>query len=106
MEDSRGDSLTLFGAPSKRYSILYFYDTGCPDCLVTSVMLRTSLSLSEHPLDLYAVYAGADSLSWREYRDNRLDIKSPMVDVHHLWDPEVKSDSSSSTAYLRPRRCS
>lgn len=92
MEDSRGDSLTLFGAPSKRYSILYFYDTGCPDCLVTSVMLRTSLSLSEHPLELYAVYAGADSLSWREYRDNRLDIKSPMVDVHHLWDPEVKSD--------------
>ena len=92
MEDSRGDSLTLFGAPSKRYSILYFYDTGCPDCLVTSVMLRTSLSLSKHPLDLYAVYAGADSLSWREYRDKRLDIKSPMADVHHLWDPEVKSD--------------
>lgn len=92
MEDSLGDSLTLFGAPSKRYSILYFYDTGCPDCLVTSVMLRTSLSLSKHPLDLYAVYSGADSLSWREYRDKRLDIKSPMVDVHHLWDPEVKSD--------------
>ena len=92
MDDSRGDSLTLFGAPSKRYSILYFYDTGCPDCLVTSVMLRTSLSLSKHSLDFYAVYAGADSLSWREYRDKRLDIKSPMVDVHHLWDPEVKSD--------------
>lgn len=92
MADSRGDSLTLFGAPSKRYSILYFYDTGCPDCLVTSVMLRTSLSLSKHPLDFYAVYAGADSLSWREYRDKRLDIKSPMVTVHHLWDPEVKSD--------------
>lgn len=92
MEDSRGDSLTLFGAPSKRYSILYFYDTGCPDCLLTSVMLRTSLSLSKHPLVFYAVYAGADSLSWREYMDKRLDIKSPMVDVHHLWDPEVKSD--------------
>lgn len=92
MEDSRGDSLALFSAPSERYSILYFYDTGCPDCLVTSVMLRTSLSVSKHQLDFYAVYAGADSLSWKEYRDKRLDIKSSMVDVHHLWDPQVKSD--------------
>ena len=41
MKDDKGLETNLFTQPSKRYSVLYFYDTGCPDCLVQTVMLRT-----------------------------------------------------------------
>lgn len=77
--------------PVKRYSVLFFYDTGCPNCLAQTILLRNLFQDENMPLDLYAVYVGADSLSWDKYVETRLDIKSDVVKVNHLWDPELDS---------------
>lgn len=87
------DSLSLFRLDrSTRYSILYFYDTGCPNCLVQSVLMRNFLHSAAWPLDFYAVYTGVDSLAWKSYVADRFDVGNPMVNVHSLWDSEVASD--------------
>ncbi len=90
---SDGADVRLFGdGTQRRYSIVYFYDTGCSSCLVQSVMLQTYLSDVTYPVDFYAVYTGADSLSWRTYREKRFSSMSSSVHVANLWDPDISSD--------------
>lgn len=97
-----GGDATLFAADREpRLSVIYFYDTGCPDCLVQTVMLRTFLDSERHPLDVYAVYVGADSLSWRTYREKRLSVSSPQVNVLNLWDPDMSSDFQRKFGVLK-----
>ncbi len=91
--DSEGNAMRLFGSEiSPRYSIVYFYDTGCSNCLVQSVMIKTYLDSVKYPIDLYAVYTGADSLAWREYREKRLSTTSSSARIFNLWDPDISSD--------------
>ena len=101
MKDDKGLETNLFAQPSKRYSVLYFYDTGCPDCLVQTVMLRTWLNAVSYPLDVDAVYVGSDSLAWKKYREARLEVSSPQVNVRHFWDPELSSDFQRKYGVLK-----
>ena len=102
LEEVGGDTLRLYsGERSSRYGILYFYDTGCPECLAQTVLLRTYLSATSHPVDLYAVYVGADSLAWKNYRESRLAINSSSVNVCHLWDPDLSSDFQRKYGVLK-----
>lgn len=102
LADAAGDSLSIYaGERSDRYGILYFYDTGCPECLAQTVLLRAYLSSISYPLDVYAVYVGADSLAWGHYREERLDISSASVNVVHLWDSELSSDFQRKYGVLK-----
>ncbi len=88
-----GKEMLVFGGKtSPRYSVIYFYDTGCSNCLVQSVMLKTYLDSVKYPIDIYAVYTGADSLAWREYREKRLSTTSASARIFNLWDPDISSD--------------
>lgn len=95
-----GCHVSLFGADASgvaetgrgRLRILYFYDTGCANCLATTVLLRSLLQEEDYPVDFYAVYSGADSLAWRKYAGERLAINADRVRVYHLWDPDMESD--------------
>lgn len=81
-----GSSLS-FPAADGRPKILYFYDTDCASCKITTPVLARYLT--EHPCeaDLYAVYVGTSQKDWRKARKS--DFPSPTI---HLWDPELSSD--------------
>lgn len=87
-----GGSETLYDAPSKRYSVLYFYDTGCARCKIETIKLRSLLEAEEYPIDLYAFYTGDNEDAWREYVGERFVLDAEGVNVVHLWDPEIDSD--------------
>ena len=101
MSDDNGLEISLFSKPSNRYSVLYFYDTGCLDCLAQTVMLRTWLNSLRHPLDVYAIYVGSDSLAWNIYRRKRLEVMSSNVSVRNLWDPDLSSDFQRKFGVLK-----
>ena len=76
-----------FPADNGHPKILYFYDTDCASCKITTPVLTRYLS--DHPCeaDLYAVYVGTSQKDWRKARKS--DFPSPTI---HLWDPELSSD--------------
>lgn len=67
------------------YSVLYFYDTSCATCKVETPRLKAFVAEGEYPLNVFAIYTGADADSWAAYREG-------FPGVTHLWDPEVDSD--------------
>lgn len=87
-----GEGVTLYDVPSKRYSVLYFYDTGCARCKIETIKLRSLLEAEEYPIDLYAFYTGDNEDAWREYVGERFVLDAEGVNVVHLWDPEIDSD--------------
>ena len=89
---------------SSRYSVLYFYDTGCPNCLAQTVMLRNLLPGAAVPIDFYAIYTGADSLAWDGYVDKHFSIKSDQISLSHLWDPQLDSDFQRKYGVLQTPR--
>ena len=90
--DMDSNPVSLYGEPSDRYSILYFYDTSCATCKLQSIMLRRLLDDRDFPVDLHAVYAAGDMDSWRKYVQEQLAFGSETLRVSHLWDPEIDSD--------------
>ena len=87
-----GEGVTLYDVPSKRYSVLYFYDTGCARCKIETIKLRSLLEAEEYPIDLYAFYTGDNEDAWMEYVGERFALEAEGVNVVHLWDPEIDSD--------------
>lgn len=87
-----GEGVTLYDVPSKRYSVLYFYDTGCARCKIETIKLRSLLEAEEYPVDLYAFYTGDNECAWKEYVTERFALDAAGVNVVHLWDPEIDSD--------------
>ena len=87
-----GEGVTLYDVPSKRYSVLYFYDTGCARCKIETIKIRSLLEAEEYPIDLYAFYTGDNEDAWREYVGERFALDAEGVNVVHLWDPEIDSD--------------
>lgn len=81
-----GSSLS-FPAADGRPKILYFYDTDCASCKITTPVLKRYLD--EHPCeaDLYAVYVGDSEKDWKKARKNDFP-----TDAIHAWDPELRSD--------------
>ena len=90
--DMDSNPVSLYGEPSDRYSILYFYDTSCATCKLQSIMLRRLLDDRDFPVDLHAVYAAGDMESWRKHVQEQLVFESETVRVSHMWDPEIDSD--------------
>ena len=80
-----GSSLS-FPTADGHPKILYFYDTDCALCKMTTPVLARYLT--DHPCeaDLYAVYVGDSEKTWRKARKN--DFPSKVI---HLWDPELTS---------------
>ena len=81
-----GSSLSFPDADG-RPKILYFYDTDCASCKITTPVLKRYLD--EHPCeaDLYAVYVGDSEKDWKKARKNDFP-----TDAIHAWDPELRSD--------------
>ena len=99
LKNRAGEDVELFGGNDSvqkkreaRYSVLYFYDTGCANCLIQSIMLRNTLKDIKLNLRLIAVYTGCDSLAWDKYVGEKLSPIPEAVETMHLWDPEMDSD--------------
>lgn len=87
-----------------RVSVLFFYDAGCPKCLMETVMLRQVLGTGEHAFDFYAVYSGDDREAWDEYVARHFSYETPGVTMHHLWDPEFDSGFQEAYGLLQTPR--
>ena len=84
------EPVSLYSAPSEKYSVLYFYDTGCAKCKLENIRLTEAFKDKAYPIDFYAVYAGDHREQWKEYQDSKFNFEG--VSVTHLWDPEIDSD--------------
>lgn len=104
LRSHEGGETELFKGNSRKRSVLYFYDTGCANCLAQSVLLRTMLDNSSFDVELDAVYTGADSTAWTAYIHDRLSPANAAVHVNHLWDPAVDSDFQRRYGVLQTPR--
>ncbi len=102
--DGSVDSLFAPGESSGRYSVLYFYDTGCAKCRLESILLRNMFATEDFPVVFYAIYAGNDKESWKTYVSERLDVGESTAHVSHLWDPELDSDFQRKYGVLQTPR--
>ena len=84
------EPVSLYSAPSEKYSVLYFYDTGCAKCKLENIRLTEAFKDKAYPIDFYAVYAGDHREQWKDYQDSKFNFEG--VSVTHLWDPEIDSD--------------
>ena len=83
MTDIEGNEVT-FPFLNGRKSIIYFYSTECPKCLLTSLKLKEFI-LSQHPdADFFAVYVGDDITAWNAYVAEKLNFSSSSASVCHL----------------------
>lgn len=83
MSDIEGNDVT-FPFCNGRKSVIYFYSTECPKCLLTSLELKKFI-LSEHPdVDLFAIYTGDDIAAWNTYVAEKLNFSSSSASVCHL----------------------
>lgn len=76
-------------------SILYFYDTGCPVCLMESFHLKSEAEngmLGGVKARLIAVYTGQDELAWESYISEYLPESTDSLEVTNVWDPGYSSD--------------
>lgn len=85
LDDEYGAEVT---APQNgRYSILYFYDTGCPTCKIETPVLMNLMRRNLYPVDFYAIYVGSSREAWTSYvKDNLADA------TFNLWDEDKSSD--------------
>lgn len=75
-----------------RAAMLWFFDTACGKCRVEAEVLPSVLEQdTQVSVTFYAVYAGQDRKSWRQFRRS-FKVKNPLVRIVHLWDPEIDSD--------------
>lgn len=92
METFTGDTLSLFSSEGKRYSVLFFYDTGCAKCKVESILLGNMIETEDFPIDFYAIYASDNREAWDSYINERFSFDTSDTKVVHLWDPKLDSD--------------
>ena len=91
METPDGERVEI-GGPANRYRVLFFYDTECSKCRLETLFLRSKLNTKDWPIDVYAIYTGDNSQSWKEWRQTKFAVNAPKTKVIHLWDPEIDSD--------------
>ncbi|MGM9742998.1 MAG: TlpA family protein disulfide reductase [Candidatus Cryptobacteroides sp.] len=102
LRDRSGNPAPLFPeSPSRRPSVLFFYDTGCPNCLAQTILLRNLMQEENPDVDFSAVFVGTDSLSWDSYVEERFRITAPDVRLRHLWDPGMDSDFQRKYGVLK-----
>ena len=96
------EHFSLYDTPSGKYSVLYFYDTGCSKCRFENMMLAEAFKGSSYPIEFYAVYSGSNREHWKEYKDQNFQFDG--VSVTHLWDPEIDSDFQRKYGVLQTPR--
>lgn len=96
------EPVSLYETPSEKYSVLYFYDTGCSKCKLENMMLAEAFKGSPYPIEFYAVYSGGNREHWKEYKDRNFQFDG--IPVTHLWDPEVDSDFQRKYGVLQTPR--
>jgi len=99
-----GESETIPRTGADAYQVLYFYAADCPVCKVETPRLVRFLSEQDTPLTVYAVYTGQDAGVWKQVRDSSFAVDSEVVEVHHLWDPELESDYQMKYGLLQTPR--
>lgn len=86
-----------------RFNVVYFYSTGCPKCLYTSLKLKDFLSSKHRKLNFYAIYTGDDQAAWKAYSLRELKVvNNCRTKVYHLQGGE--SDYPLSYAVLQTPR--
>ncbi len=96
------EPVSLYSAPSEKYSVLYFYDTGCAKCKLENIRLTEAFKEKSYPIEFYAVYVGDNKDQWKEYQDNKFNFEG--ISVTHLWDPEIDSDFQRKYGVLQTPR--
>ena len=112
MQDMDGQEVSFFGGEgssvdsedTRKYSLLYFYDTDCSKCKVETILLRNILNDNNFPLNLIAVYSGDDRAAWEAYVASQLAVDAPDMQVYHLWDPDLDSDFQRKYGVLQTPR--
>jgi thiol-disulfide isomerase/thioredoxin len=105
--DAGGDSLDVVpGGPfaEKRYRILYFYDTGCVKCKLETPFLIKMLKKKDYPVDFYAFYSGADSVSWHKFIADNFSIDLFRTEIYNTWDASLSSDFQKKYGVLQTPR--
>jgi|GEM_PF-648972 len=87
-----------------RTNLLFFYSTDCSKCKMESVRIKSLLESGRYPIDFVAIYLKDDMEAWKQFREERLDISSPALQVHHLWDPSGESDIASDYGLIKTPR--
>lgn len=89
LRDTSGNAVTVCG--TGRWSILYFYDTGCPACIAETAMLENILENDNFDADLYAIYTQDNKEKWTEWTSAHFLLSAGNTRVFHLWDPDMSS---------------
>lgn len=76
------------------YTVLYFYDAGCPVCTIESARLKADAEAGNQPvrLNLVMVYTGQDRDIWENYCSSRLPGTTDSLNTTNLWSPGYESD--------------
>ena len=74
-----------------RYSILFFFDTGCAKCRLEAELLPQVLQQITFPATFYAVYCGQSKREWCKFRCS-FKVRNKNVRIVHAWDPELETD--------------
>lgn len=90
MENNEGGLETM--QADGRQTVLFFYSSDCSKCKIYSMLLRHYFTSVDVPLKFYAIYIGTDQDEWQEFINGNFIFEAPNVEMHHLWDPENKSD--------------
>ena len=102
MESFDGTMVNIYGPEdvSKKYRILYFYDTECAKCKIETILLKNLLAVKNYPVDLYAIYAGSNRDAWTAYVAERLTVP----EAFHFWDPSLDSDFQRKYGVMKTPR--
>ena len=102
LEAFDGTQVDIYGPEdtSKKYRIIYFYDTDCSKCKLETILLKNLLSVKDYPVDLYAIYAGSNREAWTKYISESLIVPS----AKHFWDPSFESDFQRKYGVLQTPR--
>jgi hypothetical protein len=102
LESFDGTPVDVYGAEdmSRRYRIMYFYDTDCSKCRLETILLKNLMAVKSYPVDLYAIYVGSDREAWAKYISGSLTVQS----ARHFWDPGLESDFQRKYGVLQTPR--
>ena len=102
VESLDGTLVDIYGPEdvSRRYRILYFYDTDCSKCKLETILLKNLWAVKNYPVDFYAIYVGSDRDAWVKYINEHLTIPS----ARHFWDSSFESDFQRKYGVLQTPR--
>lgn len=89
--EAEDGTFVAFPGDSKRYKVLFFYDTECANCKIQTILLRNVFEDEDYPVDFFAVYTGSEREAWTSFVDSQMKINARHTQVFHLWDPASAS---------------